>query len=99
MQSRVEAAGKAPSPRILQWVFLLVVIQAAICFYYAQFAVIDDAFIAMRYAVNFVHGHGLVFNARAAPATKEKVGHQSLKTRSLTFRHSQAVSMMVSIEE
>ena len=44
------------------WVLLLVAVQAAICLHYAKFALIDDAFIAMRYAVNFVNGQGLVFN-------------------------------------
>jgi hypothetical protein len=41
---------------------LLVAMQIGICFYFAQFALIDDAYIAFRYAENFVEGHGLVFN-------------------------------------
>jgi hypothetical protein len=46
------------------WAYLLLFLAAEIglCWYFSRFALIDDAFIAFRYARNLLHGNGLVFN-------------------------------------
>jgi arabinofuranosyltransferase len=44
------------------WLPVLVLAQFGVLAFFARFAVIDDAFIAFRYAEHFVQGHGLVFN-------------------------------------
>ena len=40
---------------------------AAIQFFVFRHAAVDDAYISFRYARNFAHGHGLVFNPGDAP--------------------------------
>jgi arabinofuranosyltransferase len=46
------------------WLYvpLLVAVELALCWYFSRFALIDDAFIAFRYARNLLQGNGLVFN-------------------------------------
>ncbi|MBW1844462.1 MAG: hypothetical protein JRJ05_08990 [Deltaproteobacteria bacterium] len=44
------------------WLPILVFAQLGVLAFFARFGVIDDAFIAFRYAEHFVQGHGLVFN-------------------------------------
>ncbi len=44
------------------WLPVLLFTQLGVLAFFARFGVIDDAFIAFRYADHFVQGHGLVFN-------------------------------------
>jgi 4-amino-4-deoxy-L-arabinose transferase-like glycosyltransferase len=44
------------------WLPVLVFAQLGVLAFFARFALIDDAFIAFRYAEHFAQGHGLVFN-------------------------------------
>ncbi len=53
------AAGR---PWWQAWLPVLVLAQLGALAFFSRFGVIDDAFIAFRYAEHFVQGHGLVFN-------------------------------------
>lgn len=49
--------------RPIEHVWLLLLLPAVyLCVFFAEGAVIDDAFISFRYAENWLAGHGLVFN-------------------------------------
>jgi arabinofuranosyltransferase len=40
----------------------LLAAELGLCVYFGRFALMDDAFVTFRYVLNFLHGHGLVFN-------------------------------------
>lgn len=44
------------------WLVILIVVSVGLCLAIGRASLFDDAYISFRYAVNWIEGHGLVFN-------------------------------------